>query len=186
MARSLTRNRLVAVLTSALLVGLLVAACGSSSTRQSSDGPDMVGPTGATAPVTTDTTFGPVSGPGPSMDPGSASASTTPGGAIDCGTFDLAVGWPTTFVPPASMYDCLGDAFRAGTPARLVLSAQTDGDGGAPVTTTYLVTGQGIVHVTTDATRAVGRPPVVSAKDCRSLDPTRPEPTVSNCENMAN
>ncbi len=182
----MTRTRLAVVLTSALVVALLVAACGASGTRRASDGPDMAGPTEPTEPVTTDTTFAPAPGPGASIDPGSTAASTIPGGAIDCGTFDLAVGWPTTFVPSPSMYRCLGDAFRAGTPARLVLSAQTDGNGGAPVTTTYLVTGQGIIHVTTDATRAVGRPPVVSTKDCRSLDPTGPEPTVSNCENMAN
>ena len=84
------------------------------------------------------------------------------------------------------MNECLDSAFRSGTPARLVLSAQTDGEGGAPVTTTYLVTGQGVVHVTIDATRAADRPQVVSTRDCRALEPTWPEPTVSNCENMDN
>lgn len=176
----MTRARLLAVLASTLFV----VACASSGQRVLSS--DDTGSTSATAPVTTDTTFAPAPGPGASIDPGPTTASTLTGGAVDCGTFDLAVGWPTTFAPPLSMNECLDDAFRSGTPARLVLSAQTDGEGGAPVTTTYLVTGQGIVHVTIDATRAVDRPPVVSTKDCRALDPTWPEPTVSNCENMGN
>jgi hypothetical protein len=173
----MTRTRLLVVLASALFA----VACASSGERVLSG--DDTGSTSATSPVTTDTTFAPAPDQGASIDPGPTTAPTIGSGAVDCGTFDLAVGWPTTFAPPLSMNECLDHAFRTGTPARLVLSAQTDGEGGAPVTTTYLVTGQGIIHVKVDATRASDRPPVVTTKECRRLDPTWPEPTVSNCEN---
>ena len=154
-----------------MLAVLFVAAC-SSSGRQVRAGDDP-SPSGSTETTrATDLTVG--TAVEPSRD-----------GFTDCGTFDLASGWPTTIAPSPSLYACLDGAFRSGTPARLVLSAQTDGEGGSPVTTTYLVTGQGIVHVTVDATRAADRPPVVSTEECRGLVATAPEPAVSNCENMA-
>jgi hypothetical protein len=176
----MTRTRLLVLLASALFV----AACASSGQRGLSS--DDTASTQATSPATTATTFAVDPDPGATTDPELTTASTIPGGGLDCGTFDMASGWPTTIAPAQSLNECLDGAFRAGTPARLVLSAQTDGEGGSPVTTTYLVTGQGIVHVTIDATRAADRPQVVSTKDCRTLDPTGPEPTVSNCENMDN
>ncbi|MGZ4708809.1 MAG: hypothetical protein ACXWBN_08750 [Acidimicrobiales bacterium] len=177
MTRSMTRSRLVAVLASALVV----AACASSGSRAVSG--DDTGSTEPGGPATFHTTIAPE--PDPGATTGSTATPTVPGGAIDCGRFDLASGWPTTIAPSPTLLTCLDDAFRSGTPARLVLSAQTDGQGGSPVITTYLVTGQGIVHVTVDATRAADRPQVVSTKECRALTLTSPEPTVSNCENMA-
>ena len=176
----MSRTKLLAVVASVMFV----VACASSGQRVLSS--DNTATTEATSPATTETTFAVDPGPDASVDPGPTTPSTLTGGAVDCGTFDLAVGWPTTFAPPLTMNECLDTAFRAGTPARLVLTAQTDGEGGSPVTTTYLVTGQGIVHVTIDATHAADRPKVVSTKDCRSLEPTWPEPTVANCENMDN
>ncbi len=178
----MTRRRLLVV----VALALLVAACASSAqhARSGDDTTGSTGSSGSSGSATFHTTIPPSSDTGSST--GLTTTPTIAGGAIDCGTFDLASGWPTTIVAPQSLYRCLDDAFRSGTPARLVLSAQTDGEGGAPVTTTYLVTGQGIVRVTVDATQAADRPRTVTKQECRALTLTFPEPTVSNCENLDN
>ena len=102
-------------------------------------------------------------------------------GPIDCGSFDVASGWPTTVSMPSSYVRCLSDAFVAGRAALLVVSEQTDGEGGSPVVTTYLVVGSRRVLVRVDASHAVGRPAVVALWSCERLDRSAVPPKTSRC-----
>jgi len=63
----------------------------------------------------------------------------------------------------------------------LVVSEQTDGEGGSPVVTTYLVVGPRRVLVRVDASRAVGRPAVAALWSCGRLDPSVRPPRTSRC-----
>ena len=111
-------------------------------------------------------------------DPGSSVPSVGP---TDCGTFDLAGGWPKTKPMPSSFGRCISAAFVAGRSALLVVSEQTDGHGGSPVVTTYLVVGPRRVLVRVDASRAVGRPQVVALWSCERLDGSVAPPKTSRC-----
>lgn len=144
-----------------ILIGLLSAACGTSTTRP--------GPSGAT----TARTYPPV-----------------PAGGTDCGVVDERSGWPTTTVPGPSTYSCLTDALSSGRPARLVVirpgsvdSGRTTRDGypipaGIPVT--YRVLGPHRLQITTDR-RDVGGS--VTTQDCTGLAPPAPgsPPTPGGC-----
>lgn len=85
-----------------------------------------------------------------------------------CGTFYAASGWPTTMAPSPALFDCIVDAFTAGTPATFAERFQTDGYGGHIEIHFYEVTGAGRVKVTVDATGA--EPPGgVTVQECTSL-----------------
>jgi hypothetical protein len=102
-------------------------------------------------------------------------------GPLDCGRFDLAGGWPTTVTMSPLLGRCLSKAFASGASALLVVSEQTDGDGGAPVVTTYLVVGAHRVLVKVDASAAVGRPADVTVSVCERFDGSVVPPKASRC-----
>jgi hypothetical protein len=65
--------------------------------------------------------------------------------------------------------------------ATMVVSQQTDGNGGSPVVTTYVVGGQRVLGVTIDASQAADRPQVVTVLRCTGLDVSVWPPAVSEC-----
>ena len=104
--------------------------------------------------------------PAPTTTSSSVPASTLP--TPTCGTIRYASGWPTTTAPYPGLYDCILNAFSAGTPASVAERYQTDGLGGHIEIRFYEVTGVGQVRVTVDATGA--QPPGgVTVSNCTSL-----------------
>jgi hypothetical protein len=138
----------------------------------------------ASIPETTITITDPNQPPPPVTEAPTIPATDQDPTLIDCGIIYRASGWPTTFMVSTSYFDCLGDAFESGTPARLVDRAQTDGMGGAILITTYDVLGPGQVRVTVDATAAADRPQVVTVSMCTGLEIASYQIEVRGCTDV--
>jgi hypothetical protein len=137
----------------------------------------MTGPTFNT----TTTIVDPDQPPPPPPETSTIPASGQDPALLDCGILYRASGWPTTFVPSTEAIACLQGAFDAGTPARLVDRAQTDGEGGAILVTTYDVLGAGVVRVTVDARQAADRPQGITVSRCTGLASEFVTITTSGC-----
>jgi hypothetical protein len=90
---------------------------------------------------------------------------TRPGGVQNCGSFDTAAGWPTTFARQRA--DCLLNAFAAGTPARYVLYTAPSASSNRRVSNIYEVIGVQRVRVTVDATAYGGD--TITVSECTGL-----------------
>ncbi len=142
---------------------------GSSSVTTAPVGSTQPPPSTPTSPTTQGTTYTTF----PPISPVNADAK-------QCGSFNLAVGWPTTFVPPRHIFDCLAAAFPPGTHATLVISGGATGSWEHPIEpltrTFYEVTDASTVRVTTDTRVPEGQTPGHTVQVCHGM--TRGYPTV--------
>lgn len=144
------------------------AVAGSTETTTATVSPSAGGETAPSFETTIPDPNTSLPAPTPTERPTIPASGNDPA-AVDCGILYRAAGWPTTLLPSVQAITCLQDAFDAGTPARLVDRAQTDGEGGAILVTTYDILGPGNVRVTVDAREAADRPRGITVSECTGL-----------------
>jgi hypothetical protein len=99
----------------------------------------------------------------------------------NCGTHDLAGGWPTTTTLPQQTTTCIEAALRIGRSATLIEIAQTDGQGGHLRVTTFRVTARNRLLVTINNTKAKPRGTVQRWR-CTGLTTSGDELVASGCK----